>query len=264
MANKEARRKVGLPKRLLKRLYASCCNKHLLFRISRKEVRELALRDLFRKRNRRAVVQAGLRIHMVRNSVAQLGDQVDWLHVYDHLVPQASRPSPADNSAVIVDELDYLLTERKPAPSGSQYEDEVRFANCFDEEETKWLHLLLLDESLHTLATSTSKSAREDVLRWVFRPRFAQHPRNKTQTISTDLLPFNFRLCCSMGGFGWEQVQDGLLRLLTPEERNQYATYAEVGDRTFRHSWSGKRHASRRRRQPSEHARETSGLCVSA
>jgi hypothetical protein len=258
-------RKAGLPKRLLKRIYSLYCSKQTFFRISKKEARELATRDFFRKRNRRIVVKTGLRVHMVRNTVEQNAVQVDWLNVLDHFGADSAKPATPSNAAstpaaVAVHEVDYLLRDRKPAPAGTQYEDEQRFSNDFTQEEASMLHLILLDESIGLLKTSRSKSTRQEILRWVFRPKLAQHPRNPKQLVDTLRIPFNFRLCCSMAGVGWEQVQDGLLPLLSEAERKQFEHYAEIGDGTLRNSRGGTGHATRRRREPPAHAEKNHEL----
>lgn len=258
-------RKAGLPKRLLKRIYSLYCSKQTFFRISKKEARELATRDFFRKRNRRIVVKAGLRVHIVRNAVEQNAVQVDWLNVLDHFGKDTTKPAIPSNptakpATVSVHEVDYLLRDRKPAPVGTQYEDEQRFSNDFTQEEASMLHLILLDESLGLLKISRSKSTRQEILRWVFRPKLAQHPRKPKQLVDTLRIPFNFRLCCSMAGVGWEQVQDGLLPLLSEAERKQYANYAEIGDGTLRNTRGGAGHATRRRREQPAHTEKNHEL----
>ena len=220
--------KPRLPKRVLDRIL-KMYKEQTLFRISKKEAVKLAVRDYYMRRNRSRIIKAAIRIQIVRNCSTQ-HQQLTWHGVFDHMMPSHS---PTIGPAPHVKEFDFLLQD-KPETRVRPTTEKLTASNQLTDEQFARLHFMVLDEALGSLAKSKNKKVRNDVLRWVFRPKLVAHPNPARPPVQTRRVPFNFQLCCSVVGVDGGEIQDQLLPLLSAEEKAFYEQFIKHGDRPVR------------------------------
>jgi len=251
----------GALKRFINRALAATSESRL-FKISRREVEALAKRAWFMRHNRELIIKQSLRLRLVKDD-AVVPEQLSWAAVFDGLMPFDT----SEHDLPHVREVEAIFLPKVRRASASTQDECCAVARPvkFTESGVQRLHLIVLETAVEAALINKSRKAKEDALRWIFRPEVVAHPSAGRLPIRTSKIPFNFRLCCSMVGSDPGEVQQRILDKLDANERTHYEYFSSCGDgeisnRGLRNPGRGKRHGPSRGWHTPADTEENSGL----